>query len=69
MEPAVMSPDAANSPTLTSPAMTQMRMIVGTAASMAPEQARGEPVARRAGIWAFGWEWDGGPAACRPRAR
>jgi Tol biopolymer transport system component/tRNA A-37 threonylcarbamoyl transferase component Bud32 len=44
----------ANSPTITSPAMTQMGMILGTAAYMAPEQARGRPADKRADIWAFG---------------
>ena len=45
---------AANSPTITSPAMTQAGMILGTAAYMSPEQAKGRPVDRRADIWAFG---------------
>ena len=42
------------SPTMTSPAMTAMGVVLGTAAYMAPEQARGKPVDRRADIWAFG---------------
>jgi serine/threonine protein kinase len=42
-----------NSPTL-SDAATQAGVILGTAAYMPPEQARGNPVDKRADIWAFG---------------
>jgi serine/threonine protein kinase len=42
-----------NSPTL-SEAATQQGIILGTAAYMSPEQARGEAVDKKADIWAFG---------------
>lgn len=40
--------------TVTSPAMTQLGLVLGTAAYMSPEQAKGRIVDRRADIWAFG---------------
>jgi len=50
---AVSASQLANSPTLTAGATVQ-GMILGTAAYMAPEQARGGAVDRRVDIWAFG---------------
>lgn len=48
------SPTIMNSPTRNAAHGTQLGVILGTAAYMAPEQARGVAVDKRAEIWAFG---------------
>jgi serine/threonine-protein kinase len=52
--PGAISAGVTQSPTITTPAMTHAGLILGTAAYMPPEQARGRPADKRADIWAFG---------------
>jgi serine/threonine protein kinase/WD40 repeat protein len=46
--------DLSQSPTITSPAMTMAGVVLGTAAYMSPEQAKGKVVDKNADVWAFG---------------
>ena len=54
-QPDVSDPNMSMSPTISlTAAATQMGMVIGTAAYMAPEQAKGKVVDKRADVWAFG---------------
>jgi len=54
LDPAPGAIDASQSPTITSPAATRLGVIMGTAAYMSPEQAKGRVADKRSDIWAFG---------------
>ncbi len=54
-QPDASDPGLSMSPTISlTAAATQMGMVIGTAAYMAPEQAKGKVIDKRADVWAFG---------------
>ena len=55
LQPDASDPSLSQSPTISlTAAATQMGMVIGTAAYMAPEPAKGKVVDKRADVWAFG---------------
>jgi len=54
LDPTPGTADLSDSPTITSPAMTRAGVILGTAAYMSPEQARGKAAEKASDMWAFG---------------